>query len=53
MSQYPLISVMITLVWQWTPFMMLLLLAGLQSRATDMLEAGRVDGATAFRSSAS
>ncbi|MGJ9413946.1 carbohydrate ABC transporter permease [Aeromicrobium sp. CF4.19] len=44
-SRYPLASVMIALVWQWTPFMMLLILAGLQSMPRDILEAGRVDGA--------
>ena len=41
--------VMINLVWQWTPFMMLLILAGLTSMPRDQLEAGRVDGATAFQ----
>lgn len=45
-SQFPLASVMAALVWQWTPFMMLLLLAGLQSQPTDQLEAARVDGAS-------
>lgn len=44
-STFPLASVMAALVWQWTPFMMLLLLAGLQSQPTDQLEAARVDGA--------
>jgi sorbitol/mannitol transport system permease protein len=44
-SRFPLASVMINLVWQWTPFMMLLILAGLQSMPRDILEAGRVDGA--------
>ena len=39
---------MAALVWQWTPFMMLLLLAGLQSQPTDQLEAARVDGASAW-----
>jgi sorbitol/mannitol transport system permease protein len=48
-SQFPLTSVMINLVWQWTPFMMLLILAGLQSMPRDILEAGRVDGAGAFQ----
>jgi len=48
-SQFPLTSVMINLVWQWTPFMMLLILAGLQSMPKDTLEAGRVDGASAFQ----
>ena len=47
-SQFPLASVMAALVWQWTPFMMLLLLAGLQSQPTDQLEAARVDGASAW-----
>jgi sorbitol/mannitol transport system permease protein len=47
-SNYPLASVMAALIWQWTPFMMLLLLAGLQSMPTDQLEAARVDGASAF-----
>jgi sorbitol/mannitol transport system permease protein len=47
-SQYPLSSVMAALIWQWTPFMMLLLLAGLQSMPTDQLEAARVDGASAW-----
>ena len=48
-SRFPLTSVMINLVWQWTPFMMLLILAGLQSMPRDILEAGRVDGAGAFQ----
>ncbi len=51
-SQFPLASVMANLIWRWTPFMMLLILAGLQSMPTDVLEAGRVDGAgpiTLFR----
>ena len=39
---------MVDLIWQWTPFMMLLILAGLQSMPRDILEAGRVDGASAF-----
>ncbi|EHI12109.1 carbohydrate ABC transporter permease [Mycolicibacterium thermoresistibile] len=48
-SRFPLTSVMINLVWQWTPFMMLLILAGLQSMPRDILEAGRVDGAGTFQ----
>jgi sorbitol/mannitol transport system permease protein len=48
-GQFPLTMVMITLIWQWTPFMMLLILAGLQSMPRDILEAGRVDGANAFQ----
>ena len=42
----PLFSVMLVLVWQWTPFLMLILLAGLQSQDGSVLEAARVDGAS-------
>jgi sorbitol/mannitol transport system permease protein len=45
-SSTPLLSVEMALIWQWTPFMMLILLAGLQSRPLDVVEAARVDGAT-------
>lgn len=44
-SRYPLPAVMANLIWQWTPFMMLLILAGLQSMPKDISEAARVDGA--------
>jgi len=33
-------------VWHWTPFVFLLMLAGLESLPTDVYEAARVDGAT-------
>jgi sorbitol/mannitol transport system permease protein len=47
-SQHPTWSIAITLVWQWTPFMMLIILAGLQSQPADVLEAAKVDGAAPF-----
>jgi len=47
-SQHPTLSIGITLVWQWTPFMMLIMLAGLQSMPTDVNEAAKVDGANPF-----
>lgn len=43
-------SLIIVQVWQWTPFMTLLLLAGLQSLPTEPYEAARLDGANAFQS---
>ncbi|WP_329181753.1 MULTISPECIES: carbohydrate ABC transporter permease [unclassified Streptomyces] len=49
LSVAPLLSVEASLVWQWTPFMMLILLAGLQSRPADITEAARVDGAGAWQ----
>ncbi|MCZ4077150.1 sugar ABC transporter permease [Rhodococcus sp. H36-A4] len=48
-SRFPLAAVMTNLVWQWTPFMMLLILAGLQSMPKDIAEAARVDGAGPFK----
>jgi sorbitol/mannitol transport system permease protein len=48
-SSLPLLSVIAALVWQWTPFMTLLVLAGLQSQGRDVLEAAQVDGANAIR----
>ncbi|GAA1806824.1 carbohydrate ABC transporter permease [Nesterenkonia flava] len=48
-SQYPVLSIVIALVWQWTPFMMLLLLAGLQSQPRDVLEAAQMDGASTWQ----
>lgn len=42
-------AVVVALVWQWTPFMMLILLAGLQAQPGDVLEASRVDGASALQ----
>jgi sorbitol/mannitol transport system permease protein len=47
-SRYPLMSIIIVLIWQWTPFMMLIMLAGLQGQPADVLEAAKVDGATPF-----
>jgi sorbitol/mannitol transport system permease protein len=47
-SNHPTFSIVTVLVWQWTPFMMLIVLAGLQSQSQDVIEAARVDGATAF-----
>ncbi|QPP05787.1 sugar ABC transporter permease [Streptomyces bathyalis] len=48
-AEMPLGAVEASLVWQWTPFMMLILLAGLQSRPTEAVEAARIDGAGAWQ----
>ena len=45
-SRYPTSAIAFTLIWQWTPFMMLIMLAGLQSQPSDVLEAAKVDGTT-------
>ncbi|MGH7383767.1 MAG: carbohydrate ABC transporter permease [Candidatus Rokuibacteriota bacterium] len=49
----PLLSIMAVVlvdVWHNTPFMMLVLLAGLQSIPPDLYEAARADGASAWKS---
>ncbi|MQA06428.1 MAG: ABC transporter permease subunit [Streptosporangiales bacterium] len=48
-TESPLLSVIVALVWQWTPFMMLLILAGLQSQSGEVLEAAAVDGASRWQ----
>ena len=45
-ARYPFWAIVTVLVWQWSPFMMLILLAGLQSQPTEILEAARVDRAS-------
>ena len=40
-----LFSICLIDVWQWTPFMLLLLLAGLESLPEEPFEAARIDGA--------
>jgi sorbitol/mannitol transport system permease protein len=48
-SDNPLLAIIVAIVWQWTPFMMLILLAGLQSRPLDVIEAARIDGANTWQ----
>jgi sorbitol/mannitol transport system permease protein len=48
LSSHALGSVIVVMIWQWTPFMTLIVLAGLQSQPNDILEAARVDGANAL-----
>jgi len=46
LTKFPRLAVEFELIWQWTPFMTLILLAGLQSRPGDIMEAASVDGAS-------
>ncbi|MGB0387976.1 MAG: carbohydrate ABC transporter permease [Ardenticatenaceae bacterium] len=45
LAQYPMASIIMIVSWQWIPFVMLILLAGLQSLPESILEAARIDGA--------
>jgi sorbitol/mannitol transport system permease protein len=44
-TEHPMATVVIVLTWQFTPFMMLILLAGLQGQSREVVEAAMVDGA--------
>ncbi len=48
-TEHPMATVVIVLTWQFTPFMMLILLAGLQGQDKAILEAADVDGAGTWR----
>lgn len=47
-NRFPMATIVTIEVWRWTPFMMLIVLAGLQSQNLETLEAARVDGANAL-----
>jgi len=47
-SAFPLQSIIFIVAWEWTPFVMLVILAGLQSVPGEVLEAAKVDGANAI-----
>ncbi len=47
-EEFPMGSVISIVSWQWIPFVMLILLAGLQSLPESTVEAARIDGASGF-----
>jgi len=48
-TDLPPVTIIVVMTWQFTPFMMLILLAGLQSQSKEVLEAASVDGAGKMR----
>ena len=42
---WPYVSIVVADAWQWTPFMFVILLAGLSSISSEMYEAADIDGA--------
>ena len=48
-GQYATVAVLLPDIWQWTPFFVLILLAGLKALPTEPLEAAQVDGASAWQ----
>lgn len=49
LEELPMVSVVGVVVWRWAPFMMLILLAGMQSISEEVREAARCDGATTWQ----
>lgn len=47
-TDVPIVTIIMVLVWQFMPFMMLIILAGLQSQDSEILEAAQLDGANSF-----
>ncbi len=45
LSQYPLLSIVMMVSWQWLPFACLIFMTALQSMDREQLEAARMDGA--------
>ncbi len=48
LEAFPMATVIGIVSWQWIPFVMLILLAGLQSLPDSTTEAARIDGASGF-----
>ncbi len=48
LQSFPMATVIGIVSWQWIPFVMLILLAGLQSLPDSTVEAARIDGASGF-----
>lgn len=46
---FALITVILFDVWQWTPFMFIIMYAGMTSVPEELVEAGRIDGAPIWR----
>ncbi|MET1076621.1 MAG: sugar ABC transporter permease [Pseudomonas sp.] len=47
LAQYPLLSIVIIVAWQWLPFAILILMTAMQSLDQEQQEAARLDGAGA------
>src|SRR5215213_10563307 len=48
-TEWALPAVIVAAVWQWTPFVALILLAGMQSISPEITEAAELDGLTRFQ----
>ncbi|MBL8596032.1 MAG: sugar ABC transporter permease [Devosia sp.] len=49
LGNYPLLSIIVIVAWQWLPFATLILLTAMQSLSEEQKEAAEMDGANVFR----
>jgi sorbitol/mannitol transport system permease protein len=49
LGQHSLLTVIILVVWQWTPFFVLILLSGFEGIPEELMDSAKVDGASPFR----
>lgn len=49
LGAHALMTVIMLIVWQWTPFFVLIILAGFQSISDEILDSAQVDGASWFQ----
>jgi ABC-type sugar transport systems, permease components len=45
---FSILTVIILIVWQWTPFFIMIILAGLQGISEEIIESAKIDGANGF-----
>jgi len=48
-GKYALLTIMLLIIWQWTPFFFLIIMSGLQNMPSEILESARIDGATGWK----
>lgn len=48
-GKHSLLTIILMIVWQWTPFFFMIIIAGLQSIPTDSVESALLDGANAWQ----
>jgi len=48
-NPFATLSIILIVIWQWTPFMALLILAGLQTLPVEVLEMAEIDGASGWK----
>jgi sorbitol/mannitol transport system permease protein len=49
LGKHSLLTVVVLVVWQWTPFFVLILLSGFEGLSEELLDSAKVDGASVFR----